>query len=392
MACYSGNQAVIDQILEYSNERMIYDRKGHSSFDYLIIGNHPDLLKHFDAEFLKTRSKLIKYAIYGHANNIFDQEIKAKYISYGIHFAVKYNNLYALQKCITMEQNLTIKNSNNFFNIDSCKLSNNRNLCYLNSCMHLLYSMKMIRNSIELEMLRNPTIPVQRLNQIFQFMKDNSYSISDEIINDLNLFPSDEIHSQNDVSESLIKILSKLPIFMKVSYSFYTYDQFHEKAMHNLMLDLSIPPDDLDTIQEIINNDDPVFLNFPQYLIITIKRYRFNRETKETEKIQKRVYPNLLLNLSGSYYFQGDAFYKRYSGIVHVGINAKDGHYVALSYNDCNLSTRKYSDETITEIEENVFALDSTTKYIFCYILKFQKWNMNPALKIITQSITCTRK
>lgn len=76
-----------------------------------------------------------------------DEVLDEDLIDHAMYYSIKYNNYEAEEKCINMKQIIKYIKMNTIGTLDSCGLRNNRQLCYLNSVFHFIFSAKISKTS-----------------------------------------------------------------------------------------------------------------------------------------------------------------------------------------------------------------------------------------------------
>lgn len=314
-----------------------------------------------DYKLIFDKFSAVKFGIYSHQNDTLELYINEKTVPLALYYSLKYCNLFSFFRFL--EYKISIPKSFFTTSINNCKLKNLGNTCYFNSLM--LKEILDIQNFTE-----NTTVALHSLKSIFdELFKKKTFIISKEIIKTFNIFSSDEINKQNDASESLIKIMSAFPQQIKALYKFALSDEYTQKVSFQSMLDLSLYDPDLHLLDELIDNNIS-FLYFPQYLIITLKRFRYD-PLSGTEKIYHAVFPNMLLDLSkNSCYENVKAYYKRNSMIIHSG-NATKGHYYTFVTDQSTDEVKKFNDEEIIIMNKDYLLSEEVLKniYLLLYVL-----------------------
>jgi ubiquitin carboxyl-terminal hydrolase 12/46 len=88
----------------------------------------------------------------------------------------------------------------------------------------------------------------------------------------------------------------------------------------------------------------------PNYLILHLKRFKFNETAQSMKKLCYRVVFPVQLRLASE--LQGEVNYRLVSIVVHIGAGMKYGHYISIVWNSYYNEWLLYDDETITHINE----------------------------------------
>lgn len=297
LACYFGQKYIIKQLIDIELNLFSSDSKHHSIQDYLVVSGHQNIAIELNIDL--DRENQLKCAILSNQKDIIDEVLDEDLIDHAMYYSIKYNNLEVEDKCINMKRAIRYKKSYTISTLDSCGLRNNRQLCYLNSVFHFIFSAKNIKDLIlfESETNMNKLNFVDAIKSIFSKLQNKTNSvIQDSIILDLSLFETaEEAHTQTDACEVLIKLLCQMPRRIKTTFIFLTFDSLTKKALTNTILFLN-NRNEFNTIEDMILDEDLKILSSAQYLIVSINR--FGHDTDGLYKKYDIIYPNYLLNLS----------------------------------------------------------------------------------------------
>lgn len=234
LACLCRNKRVIDELISIDEVMHSKDGNGHSIQDYLVISSNIDLINDYKLFFDKFAA--VKYGIYSHQNDTLDLYINEETIPLALYYSLKYCNLYSFFRFLKYK--ISIPKSYLTTSIDNCKLKNIGNTCYFNSLMHFLFSSKMLKDILDTGIQNfnvNANVTLRTLKFIFDaLLKRKAFIITTELIKAFNIFAPDEIHKQNDVPETLIKIMSKFPQQIKSLYKFSLSDEETKKNIISL--------------------------------------------------------------------------------------------------------------------------------------------------------------
>lgn len=323
----------------------------------------------------------------------------------------KYENKYK------RENHKKQSNINDFFTKtteDYLGLPNQGATCYLNSLLQVLYHLKKFRKFIyEKNVEQNEANFIFCLQLLFRDLQLRKSRRSTKHLTNALKWNKEEISTSQDVSEfykfffeSILNGEKATSLFEGMfDITITNFNNGNQRHMKEMFIQIMLKVDGFSNIIDSFKMFFSPFSfydnkgkdgteesikqfsisKFPPVLSIVLKRYRFNDEKSEFEKLNSIIVFPKMLNFSEFDTKYTDSEYQLYAIIAHVG-TMNSGHYVSFVNPDLKGNWYEFDDNKVFKRSEEVtFDLCYGKNRFGAYMLFYIKLNMKD--EIFTKSL-----